>query len=549
MHQPKPTQLIHDEGQISLAIQAINQGHFLSIRAAADAYNVDRFKLTRRRAGIPSRRDCTPNSKKLTDLEESVIIQYILDLDSRGFPPRYDAVRDMANRLLAARRTDTVGEKWAYNFVKRQPELKSRFSRKYDYKRAQNEDPEVIRQWFELVRNTRAKYGILDDDVYNFDETGFMMGVISTGMVITASERRHRPKALQPGNRKWVTEIQGINAQGWAIPPFIIFAGQFHLSAWYSDDIPHDWVIALSENGWTTNELGFQWLQHFDKHTKSRTKGSYRLLIIDGHESHHSLEFRDFCEANKIITLCMPSHSSHLLQPLDVGCFAPLKQAYGRQVEDLMRNHINHITNLEFLPAFRAAFEATFTKENITGGFRGAGLIPYDPEAVVSNLNVRLRTPTPPAEDDLPWEAKTPANQVEMASQTELIKDKIVRHQNSSPTPITDAVDQFLKGAHRMAAQFELLKAENASLRKANEAATRRKQRKKKRIQQRGTLTIQEGLDLINQAGVGAQNLQEKRQGDGCAEGAAPSQRRCGNCRETGHNSRTCPKGRENPVD
>jgi DDE superfamily endonuclease len=48
----------------------------------------------------------------------------------------------------------------------------------------------------------------------------------------------------------------------------------------------------------------------------------------------------------------MPSHSSHLLQPLDVGCFTPLKQAYGRQIEDLIRNHINYVTNLEFLPAF-----------------------------------------------------------------------------------------------------------------------------------------------------------------------------------------------------
>ena len=63
------------------------------------------------------------------------------------------------------------------------------------------------------------------------------MGVISAGVVVTASDRRDRPKAVQPGNREWATAIAGINASGWAIPPFIIVAAKYHLSAWY-DDLP-----------------------------------------------------------------------------------------------------------------------------------------------------------------------------------------------------------------------------------------------------------------------------------------------------------------------
>ncbi|KAK4095792.1 DDE-domain-containing protein, partial [Parathielavia hyrcaniae] len=115
-------------------------------------------------------------------------------------------------------------------------------------------------------------------------------------------------------------------------------------------------------------------------HTAPRTKGKYRLLILDGHESHHSTEFELYCRQNNSITLCMPPHSSHKLQPLDVGCFGPLKQAYGRQIEDLMRAHINHVSKLEFLCAFREAFFATMTEKNIRSGFAGAGLVPYDPE-------------------------------------------------------------------------------------------------------------------------------------------------------------------------
>jgi hypothetical protein len=112
----------------------------------------------------------------LTDLEESVIVQYILELDSKGFPPRLSGVEDMANRILAQRDAPRVGVNWASTFVKRHPELTTRFNRKYDYQRAQCEDPEIIRGWFALVRNTVAKYGIQEADIYNFDETGFSDG-------------------------------------------------------------------------------------------------------------------------------------------------------------------------------------------------------------------------------------------------------------------------------------------------------------------------------------------------------------------------------------
>jgi hypothetical protein len=197
----------------------------------------------------------------------------------------------MADKLLAARGAGQVGQKWPSNFVKRADSLKTRFNRPYDRQRALCEDPVLISRWFELVEQTKAKYGICDEDVYNFDEAGFMMGKIKTQLVVTGSERRGRPKAIQPGDREWVTAIAAINAAGWSIPPFLIFAGKHHLSAWYEEDIPRDWAIAVSKNGWTTNEIGVEWLKHFIKHTEGKVVGARRLLILDGHESHQSLEF------------------------------------------------------------------------------------------------------------------------------------------------------------------------------------------------------------------------------------------------------------------
>lgn len=91
-----------NEGQLILALRAMEQNSKLSIREPARIYSVDRTTLARRRRGQPSRRSTIANWRKLTNLEESAIIQYILDLDSRSFPPRASGVQVMANRLLDA---------------------------------------------------------------------------------------------------------------------------------------------------------------------------------------------------------------------------------------------------------------------------------------------------------------------------------------------------------------------------------------------------------------------------------------------------------------
>jgi hypothetical protein len=125
MDQPILTQLPCKEADIHLAILAINQNQIQSRRRAATIYSVPETTLCHRRAGIAARRDCEPKSKKLSKLEEEVITEYILDLDSRGFPPTLGAVRDMADKLLAERGAGQVGTHWPRNFVKRTDSLKT----------------------------------------------------------------------------------------------------------------------------------------------------------------------------------------------------------------------------------------------------------------------------------------------------------------------------------------------------------------------------------------------------------------------------------------
>jgi hypothetical protein len=141
---------------------------------------------------------------KLTEAEEESLIKWILDLEKRGLPPRPAYVEAMANHLLSQHRSHPpqVGKDWVYNLVKRSSELKTKFLRRYNYERAKCEDSKLIREWFNNLFEKILEFGILDDDIYNFDETGFAMGLCATTRVITSREAHGRPKLLQPGNRE-----------------------------------------------------------------------------------------------------------------------------------------------------------------------------------------------------------------------------------------------------------------------------------------------------------------------------------------------------------
>ena len=315
------------------------------------------------------------------------------------------------------------------------------------------------------------------------------------------------------------------------------------MTNWYEVcDIPRHWPIKTTDNGWTTNEAGLEWIKHFDKYTTPRTRGKYRLLILDGHESHHSAEFELYCQAYDIITLCMPLHSSHLLQPLDVGCFRPLKQLYGRQIKGLIYMYITYISKLEFLSAFQEAFFASIIDTNIQGGFIGAGLIPYNPERVISKLDIQLQTPTPsnsrPGTSHT-WVSKTLQNPLEADSQTCLIKSRVSNHQNSSPTAILNAINQFTKGAKVMMHKVALLHTKVSTLYKANKALSKHRRAKRIYIQHRGILTIQDIEELQVQQDVGRQEIQGIYQSSGQVRDRFRKLQCCSICRQPGHTART----------
>ena len=117
---------------------------------------------------------------------------------------------------------------------------------------------------------------------------------------------------------------------------------------------------------------------------------------MDGHGSHTSLEFLAHCREHKILLLRLVPHTSHLCQPLDVGLFGPLKTALSSKLDPLLQTEISRVRKSEWLMAFVEARKTTFTRSNILGGWRGAGLLPFNPEKVLRHIEI----PAPLEETD-----------------------------------------------------------------------------------------------------------------------------------------------------
>jgi hypothetical protein len=122
--------------------------------------------------------------------------------------------------------------------------------------------------------------------------------------------------------------------------------------------------------------------------------GDTRLLISDSFGTHESAEIQRFCFENNIILARFPSHSSHKVQPCDVGPFGPLKTYYREEVERLYRGRSQHIGKPHFTRLYDCARQRAFTPRNIRAGWSKTGHFPWNPDLVLHEL----QPPLPPSQ-------------------------------------------------------------------------------------------------------------------------------------------------------
>ena len=460
--------------RIDLAMQAYQKNEAehgqLSLTWLARTHGISRTTLKARIDGRQSRQELAESVQLLKPEQEEALATYIKQMEAWGWPPRVNQVKFLAQELYTANHPQQpnfkIGINWVSKFLGRRTELTSIFSQAMDKERMAMHKEERLAGWFILFEKTVKTYKIEHQDIYNMDEKGFAMGVQSKMRVICS--KNQRPLRTSDGNREWVSLIECVNILGDILKMWVIFKGKYQQKSWM--ETLDDGHITTSENGWTNNEIGLSWLAKcFEPETQKRQKGEYRLLIIDGHQSHLTSKAIEFAGNHKIIILCLPSHSTDLLQPLDVGIFGPVAQAYQNELERLTRLGIGYyVDKVDFLKMYQKARITAMTPEVIRSAWAKSGLSPLNPERVLEKLPSRNRRPKTPPEMTLTssngasWTVPfTPSNSV----QVDILIDRIVEQGDKD----AQVSKKLAKACTSAIANYQMLKVTNKGLVEAAE--------------------------------------------------------------------------------
>lgn len=266
----------------------------------------------------------------------------------------------------------------------------------------------------------------------------------------------------QDGSREFISLLATISADGTFLPPALIYQGDsYDLQESWVEDFDHSSdqaCFGVSPKGWTNDELGVSWLTGlFEPITRKKAGNARRLLIVDGHSSHVNMRFIDFCGDHGIILAILPPHSTHRLQPLDVGIFSPLSTAYSNQIDQLIQSSqgFSRVTKRSFWSLFQTAWKTALTFENIRSAFATTAIHPLGPEKILNQLK---KTPSPISSDN-ESKRKTPGSVRGIRRAVKAIR--------SETTDITEGLDLIIRASEKLAIRNDILSHEVRGLRTA----------------------------------------------------------------------------------
>jgi len=205
--------------------------------------------------------------------------------------------------------------------------------------------------------------------------------------------------------------------------------------------------IGHSVKGWTNGEIGTEWIKEFDRNTTRKANGRYRLLLVDGHNSHYTRGFLEYARTHKILVLCYPAHTTHVLQGLDVVVFAVVKRCLGDEREEWERKTGEKMSKTNFLGIYGWAHQRALTPETIKSSFRATGVWPLNPSVIIPAMMAASKETS--CEAHLPIAPATPVRVIAKLLQGLVIAEDIAEEVNSSGNEGTDSVDAVDEEADR----------------------------------------------------------------------------------------------------
>lgn len=321
-----------------------------------------------------------------TQEQESTLATYLRTMGEIGYGySRQETINlasDYAFHFGIRDKNHPLSQRWFYGFLNRWPDLKLVKPRSLEIARAKSATPTAINNYFNELNRIMTKYNLKEKPhlIYNVDEKGLSPDHKPPKIV---TGKMYKAQAVTSGKGKTVTVIGCANATGQQVPPFFVFPGQRMLdslmqgaSAGADGDV--------SESGWSNSDLFSRYVkEHLNKFLPSRDNDTYVLVLYDGHTSHVTLPLIEWAIQNNIILFVLPPHCSHLLQPLDVGCYGPFEHAWNAACHSYMRESGGCvISRYDICEIACKVYTSTLTSANIQAAFKKSGVFPFNANVI-----------------------------------------------------------------------------------------------------------------------------------------------------------------------
>lgn len=379
-----PPKLKYSEEQMSLAINAVKQG--MPVSTAAKTFKVPRTTLLDKKSGrTPIYRKMGPPSI-LSLLEEEILVNWIFLMTQKHQPVTKEQVLDSVQLIIKQEKRKSPftdgrpGKKWFTSFLKRNPQVTSRIAQNLTPAR-ESVTEEKIRRWFREIHEYLRSENLLDVSkdptrVFNADESAFFLQPKGEKVLAKKGEKSVYIAGTND-DKENLTVLVTANGQGDFAPPMIIFKYE-RIPAHIAAGVNKEWGLGRSETGWMCGSTFFEYITNvfvpwLDKNRVKRPI----LLFIDGHVSHMTYNLSHYCKQNKIEVIALYPNSTHLIQPMDVAVFKPLKTYWKKAVRQF---HIDNDGAKLRKEHFSMIFESALTsvsKETIQNGFKACGLVPF----------------------------------------------------------------------------------------------------------------------------------------------------------------------------
>lgn len=322
--------------------------------------------------------------------EEAVFVDHIKAMAELGYGySRTEVTAQASNFAVFLGKRDKehpLSDRWFRGFMDRWPELKVLKPRPLSNYRAQATSEETVSSYFSRLKSILEQNGLMDrpELIYNVDEKG-VQTEHSPPYVVCAG--RSTP-AITSSRSSTTTILACGNAIGSQLPPYFIFKGQRMRSELLEGSSPgtHGTV---TDSGWSNSTVFLEYLEnHFLKFIQRPNSETPVILIYDGHRSHVNLQVINWAKANNVILMVLPAHTSHVLQPLDVGCFGPLQRIYNSECQKFLRNNpASKITRYNICSLVCPAYASALSVVNLRSAFKRSGIYPFNP-AVITDLQL-----------------------------------------------------------------------------------------------------------------------------------------------------------------